>query len=469
LALYILHFTVHENTIFDWAKIISNEITAQLTNFKTEKKFYMSSYLVFSITYCHTFKGLNIARRVKVKVDPVTMWYQDLWRQKVGHHFYEVYNDFVSKFKKLLFGEDTSRLSLEASTFLKGKGILEKMDDYNIIRVFCSNEKPIFLPYYVSDKLFIIEMDRQYKFWFHTFSEKRKNQFIPLPWKVGEIILRGISKIDEYASYFDHSNLRYAEEIKGFDPSHLFYNHLISVGLNPALINSFVSGEEENDSHDPNIQEADRDSDDIETIISTTEHHKERGKPSNEKNAQSPVVSRRSVLPKINPQPETSQQRKIQSNNSGDDEERNPPQGNLENPHKLKIKRKRTNSQQEGGETHAPEHDLLLDNMDLDVDIENITFPDEEEPAREDVQHISTLMVQDEIFSDEETFVVQNASFDRDSKKLVFERTTRVKVESCGLPLIHRTCFLLDCRPFTKLQGMHWIFQLPIWRKKMLG
>jgi hypothetical protein len=99
LALYILHFTVHENAIFDWAKIISNEITAQLTNFKTEKKFYMSSYLLFSITYCHTFEGLNIARRVRVKVDHVTMWYQALWRQRVDHHFYEVYNDFVSKFK----------------------------------------------------------------------------------------------------------------------------------------------------------------------------------------------------------------------------------------------------------------------------------------------------------------------------------------------------------------------------------
>jgi hypothetical protein len=81
----------------------------------------MSSYFIFVITYCHTFEGLNITRRVKIKVDPVTMWYQALWRQRVDHHFYEVYYDFVSKFKKLLFGEETSRLSLEASSFLKGK------------------------------------------------------------------------------------------------------------------------------------------------------------------------------------------------------------------------------------------------------------------------------------------------------------------------------------------------------------
>jgi hypothetical protein len=78
---------------------------------------------------------------VKIKVDLVTMCYQDLWRQRVDHHFYEVYYDFVSKFKKLLFGEDTSHLSLEV---LKGKGVLEKMEDYNIIRVFFSIEKTIF-------------------------------------------------------------------------------------------------------------------------------------------------------------------------------------------------------------------------------------------------------------------------------------------------------------------------------------
>jgi hypothetical protein len=166
---------VHENAIFDWAKIISNEITAQLTNFKTEKKFYMSSYLIFSITYCHTFEGLNIARKVKIKMDLVTMWYQALWRQRVNHHFYEVYCDFVSKFKKLLFGEDTSRLSLEATTFLKGKGVLEKMEDYNVIRVFCSIEKPIFLPYYISDKLFIIEIARQYKFGSILSQKKEKS------------------------------------------------------------------------------------------------------------------------------------------------------------------------------------------------------------------------------------------------------------------------------------------------------
>jgi hypothetical protein len=62
LALYILYFTVHEQAIFDWAKIISGEISSQLSNFKKNKRFYMSSYLIFSITYCHVFKGLSIGK-----------------------------------------------------------------------------------------------------------------------------------------------------------------------------------------------------------------------------------------------------------------------------------------------------------------------------------------------------------------------------------------------------------------------
>jgi hypothetical protein len=65
--------------------------------------------------------------------------------------------------------------------------------------------------------------------------------------------------------------------------------------------------------------------------------------------------------------------------------------------------------------------------MELDVDIEKITFLDVEVPTQENVQPVLTLMIHDENFSDEETFAVQNESFDKESKKIVFERTTKSK------------------------------------------
>jgi hypothetical protein len=77
------------------------------------------------------------------------------------------------------------------------------------------------------------------------------------------------------------------------------------------------------------------------------------------------------------------QQRKFSNNNSGDDGETNFSQRNLENPHKLIVKRKTTNSQQGGEEKDKPKDNISLEGMDLDVDIENIWFLDEEEHIHE--------------------------------------------------------------------------------------
>jgi hypothetical protein len=87
--------------------------------------------------------------------------------------------------------------------------------------------------------------------------------------------------------------------------------------------------------------------------------------------------------------------------------------------------------------------------MDLDVDIENITFSDVEVSARENVHHVFALIIQDKTFSDKETFVVQNAYFDKESKKLVFERTTKSKSEK-----LQSTIDTRDMLPY-KLSSIH--------------
>jgi hypothetical protein len=65
-----------------------------------------------------------------------------LWKHKASHCFYEVFNDFVSVFKVLLLGEDAPRISDQATKFLDRKGALEQMDNYSVIRIFGSKEKP---------------------------------------------------------------------------------------------------------------------------------------------------------------------------------------------------------------------------------------------------------------------------------------------------------------------------------------
>jgi hypothetical protein len=98
----------------------------------------------------------------------------------------------------------------------------------------------------------------------------------------------------------------------------------------------------------------------------------------------------------------------------------------LENPHRLKVKRKRTSSQQEE-EEHIPGNEIPLEDIILDVDIKNIRFPDEEERVQENTQLLVELVIQDEVFSDEETFSVHYALFDKSSKKIILERTSKDK------------------------------------------
>jgi hypothetical protein len=63
-----------------------------------------------------------------------------------------VNNAFISSFKRLIYGPSTSRLSLEDASFLFGKEIFEAMENFSIIELYCSNEKPSYLPF-----MFLIE------------------------------------------------------------------------------------------------------------------------------------------------------------------------------------------------------------------------------------------------------------------------------------------------------------------------
>jgi hypothetical protein len=98
----------------------------------------MLSYLVFVITHCCQFQRFSIWKKVKYEFDPVAFWYQSLWRHKASQHFYEVFNDFVSFFKELMFGKNAPQMSDQASKFLDRKGRLEQMENYNVIMIFGS-------------------------------------------------------------------------------------------------------------------------------------------------------------------------------------------------------------------------------------------------------------------------------------------------------------------------------------------
>jgi hypothetical protein len=105
---------------------------------------------------------LSLSKKVNWEFDLVNFWYHALWKPKAYHCFYEVFNDFVSIFKFLLLGEDAPRISDQETKFLDRKGVLEKMENYGVIRIFGSKEKPALLPCHITDIMFVTEIARKY-------------------------------------------------------------------------------------------------------------------------------------------------------------------------------------------------------------------------------------------------------------------------------------------------------------------
>jgi hypothetical protein len=142
-----------------------------------------------------------------------------------------------------LFGKNTPRISDHANKFLEKKGMLEQMENHSAIEIFFSKENPSFLPYHVSNKMFITEVERQYNLWLHFFHEKWKKQFIPLPWKIVDFIFKNIKKIDEFVNHFHNVNLKYVEKIKGFDPNRIPVEHMSEIGFSNSFIHTIMSEE----------------------------------------------------------------------------------------------------------------------------------------------------------------------------------------------------------------------------------
>jgi hypothetical protein len=124
--------------------------------------------------HCCQFPNLTISKRVNCETNPITFWYQTLWRNKTPLFFYEVHNKKNSVFKRLFLGKNNSRISDQDTQFSEKKITIEKMKNHNVIRIFCLKENPSFLPYHVYDKLFITKVARKYNFWLHFFHEKRE-------------------------------------------------------------------------------------------------------------------------------------------------------------------------------------------------------------------------------------------------------------------------------------------------------
>jgi hypothetical protein len=145
----------------------------------------------------------------------------------------------------------------------------------------------------VSDEIFVIEVSRFYKYRAHFFNEKRKKQFIPFPWRVGEIVFKHISHLNEFVGQLDQLSLKEAQAINGFDPKNSFFAHMSIVKYS-----SYVSKLEkfkEGGGGNQNLLEAfvEETLNDIKELENTNECYMQKGKEATSKNPNSPNISQK--------------------------------------------------------------------------------------------------------------------------------------------------------------------------------
>jgi hypothetical protein len=140
-----------------------------------------------------------------------------------------------------------------------------------------------------------------------------------------------MNNIDEFVCHFHSLNLKYAEKVKGFDPSGIFVEHLLVVGFNNSFIKIIMNGDGDNAS-----STLSHDTSNLETILNTNESYKQRGKVSGEKSAISPNVTLKSRQSRSS-DPTAYPSKKVTLGSSGGGGDKNPPSGKIESSHKLPL------------------------------------------------------------------------------------------------------------------------------------
>jgi hypothetical protein len=62
-----------------------------------------------------------------------------------------------------------------------------------------------------------------------------------------EFVLKNVKKIDDFATHFSISNLKYVEDIRGFNPYDIFREHLQSLGLGDFFVNKHLPKNRDSD------------------------------------------------------------------------------------------------------------------------------------------------------------------------------------------------------------------------------
>jgi hypothetical protein len=161
----IMH-EVAEGYTFNWAKMLSNNLAKEITEYKMVKSkgqptpFYMSAYVMDAICFMTPFPLMNWSWTL-TSTEPIHFYHSKLWEEKAKGLFYEICHSVVVPVHIALYGHPPPRISNRIM------GNLGKLADWFIeekfsyIKVFGCSVPPHALPRFLPDRLVCREVAYQ--------------------------------------------------------------------------------------------------------------------------------------------------------------------------------------------------------------------------------------------------------------------------------------------------------------------
>jgi len=157
--------TVVEGCSFDWANLLSDSLTSQITEYRMQREngkatsFFMFAY-VMDVVCLMIPSPLMSWRWTPSEVEPIHVYHSKLWEDKATYFIYEILNWVMVPMHISIFGNPPPRILDSIATNLRNVVDWYIEAKFSYIRVFDTSIPPYALPLFILDRLSCCEITR---------------------------------------------------------------------------------------------------------------------------------------------------------------------------------------------------------------------------------------------------------------------------------------------------------------------
>jgi hypothetical protein len=158
LAWVPLMFRVTKGSSFNWAKMLSDRLTNQVTEYREQKEkgkassFFMSTYIMDIICSMTPFPLMTWSW-TPTEDEPIHVYHAKLWENKAENFVYEIFNWVMVPLHVVIFGNLPPQISNNIVTNLSSIADWYVEEKFSYLRVFKASVPPHALPFFILDKL----------------------------------------------------------------------------------------------------------------------------------------------------------------------------------------------------------------------------------------------------------------------------------------------------------------------------